>query len=141
MDGTAQQPVKEPVLIVGTGALATLFAARLSANGAPVTLLGTWKEAIQALQRDGARLALEDRSELTAPVRATDDPSACKGARLALVLVKAWQTERAATQLKECLSDDGLAVSLQNGLGNREILVRFLDDSRVGLGVTTLGAT
>jgi len=141
MDGTAQQPVKESVLIVGTGALATLFAARLSASGTPVTMLGTWKDGIQALQRDGACFILEDGNELVAPVRATDDPAECKGARLALVLVKAWQTQRAAAQLKECLSDDGLAISLQNGLGNRETLVRFLDDSRVGLGVTTTGAT
>jgi 2-dehydropantoate 2-reductase len=58
-----------------------------------------------------------------------------------LVLVKAWQTARAAAQLRECLSDDGVAVSLQNGLGNREMLIRFLGKSRVGLGVTTLGAT
>ncbi len=128
-------------MILGTGALATLFAARLSASGVPVTLLGTWKDGLETLQSDGARLILEDGSELAAPVRATDDPSACKGAQLALVLVKAWQTERAAAQLKECLSDDGLAVSLQNGLGNRETLIRFLGESRVGLGVTTYGAT
>jgi len=131
----------QPVLILGTGALATLFAARLSASGVPVTLLGTWKEGLEALQRDGARLILEDGSQVSAPVRATDDPSACKGAQFALVLVKAWQTERAAAQLKECLSDDGLAVSLQNGLDNREMLTRFLGESRVGLGVTTYGAT
>ncbi len=141
MGRTAEKPVKDTILIVGTGALATLFAARLSIRGAQVMMLGTWKEGIQALQRDGARLTLDDGSELVGRVRATDDPSVCKGARLALVLVKAWQTERAAAQLRECLSEDGLAVSLQNGLGNRETLTRFLDEARVGLGVTTLGAT
>jgi 2-dehydropantoate 2-reductase len=30
---------------------------------------------------------------------------------------------------------------LQNGLGNRETLAQFLGEARVGLGVTTLGAT
>ena len=126
---------------MGTGALAILFAARLSAFGVPVAILGTWKDGIAALQRDGARLVLEDGRELAMPVRATDQPSAYKGARLALVLVKAWQTERAAAQLKECLSADGLAVSLQNGLGNREILAAGLGQARVALGVTTIGAT
>src|SRR5690349_12078297 len=147
MAGTAEKPVndREPVLILGTGALAILFAARLSSKGTPVTLLGTWKDGLAALQRDGARLIIEngdrDGSELAAPVHATDDPAACQGARLALVLVKTWQTERAAAQLKECLSADGLAVTLQNGLGNREILSRFLGASRAGLGVSTYGAT
>lgn len=141
MGRTAEKPIKEDVLIVGTGALATLFAARLSVSGIAVSMLGTWKDGLQALQRDGARLVLADGSELVGRVQATDDPSACKGARMVLVLVKAWQTERAAAQLQECLSDDGLAVSLQNGLGNRERLVQFLGEARVGLGVTTFGVT
>lgn len=143
MGGAAEKSVndKQSVLIIGTGALAVYFAARLSASGTPVSILGTWKEGLGALQQNGARLILENGSELAARVTVTDAPSACKGARLALVLVKAWQTERAAAQLKECLSADGLAVSLQNGLGNRETLIHFLGESRVGLGITTSGAT
>jgi len=43
--------------------------------------------------------------------------------------------------LKESLADDGLAVTLQNGLGNRETLIRDLGPARVSLGVTTTGAT
>ena len=39
------------------------------------------------------------------------------------------------------LRTDGLAVTLQNGLGNRETLARSLGSSRVALGVTTTGAT
>ncbi|MGC1377280.1 MAG: 2-dehydropantoate 2-reductase [Anaerolineales bacterium] len=142
MDGTAQQPLNE-LLIVGTGALATLFAARLAANGVAITMLGSWQAGLDALEKNGACLTLADGSALTGRVAAVSDPASrtLAGVRLALVLVKSWQTERAAAQLRGCLSDDGLAVSLQNGLGNRETLVRFLDDSRVGLGVTTLGAT
>ena len=72
---------------------------------------------------------------------ATGDPKECRGAKVAIVLVKSWQTERAAHQLKECLADDGLAITLQNGLGNREILVKELGESRVALGTITIGAT
>ncbi|MCI0554567.1 MAG: 2-dehydropantoate 2-reductase, partial [Anaerolineae bacterium] len=46
----------DSILIVGTGALATLFAARLTQAGHHVTLLGTWKEGIDALRKNGARL-------------------------------------------------------------------------------------
>jgi 2-dehydropantoate 2-reductase len=74
-------------------------------------------------------------------VRATADPSECGEADLAIVLVKAWQTERAARQLEQCLPKHGLAVTLQNGLGNREILAERLGAGRVALGVTTTGAT
>jgi 2-dehydropantoate 2-reductase len=129
------------ILIVGTGALGTLFAARLAASGANVTLLGTWKNAIEAFNREGARLLQPDGSGTQFPVRATDDPLTCEGADLAIVLVKAWQTERAARQLEKCLPEHGLAVTLQNGLGNREILSARLGAGRVALGVTTTGAT
>jgi len=128
-------------LIVGTGALATLFAARLSAAGHSVTMLGTWKSGLDALRKTGARLVDSNGMERIYRVRATDDPLECAGARYALVLVKAWQTERAARQLRQCLAEDGLAVTLQNGLGNRETLARDLGEARVLLGSTTTGAT
>ncbi len=153
------------ILIVGTGALATLFAARLTRAGHHPTLLGTWPEGLNALRRGGARLVDSNGNEQAFSVRATADPADCCGAKYALVLVKSWQTERAARQLAECLATDGLAVTLQNGLGNREILAKHLDNpitmestesienkkdsvnsvvkkpSRVALGTTTTGAT
>jgi 2-dehydropantoate 2-reductase len=130
----ASQP--DSILICGTGALATFFAARLSAIGLRVTLLGSWQAGIDALNQNGAKLG-----DVAYPVRALSDPRECQGAELALVLVKAWQTQRAAHQLAECLADDGIAVSLQNGLGNREALAATLGLNRVKGAVTTLGAT
>ncbi|MBV6449958.1 MAG: 2-dehydropantoate 2-reductase [Anaerolineales bacterium] len=154
------------ILFLGTGALGVLFAARLAEAGHRVTMLGTWRDGIASLQKDGARLVDAEGNEHSYKVRATDDPRDCVGAKYALVLVKAWQTERAANQLKECLADDGLAITLQNGLGNFETLSQVLDKSateitekkreknsknsalsmakklsRVALGSTTTGAT
>jgi len=57
------------------------------------------------------------------------------------VLVKAWQTDRVARLLADCLAAEGLALTLQNGLGNREILAATLGPDRVALGSTTTGAT
>jgi 2-dehydropantoate 2-reductase len=125
------------ILIVGTGALATFFANRLSVAGVDVTMLGTWLEGLTALRTGGAHLV----GEGSFAVRTTDNPSNCRGAKLALVLVKSWQTERAAQQLADCLAEDGLAVTIQNGLGNDDILSKFLGLRRVSRGVTNLGVT
>ena len=125
------------LLILGTGALATLFAARLSLAGVDVTMLGSWPQGLAALNKEGARL--DGAAGLR--VRATANPLDCLRMKHALVLVKAWQTERAAHQLASCLAEDGLAVTLQNGLGNDDILAGILGWSRVGRGITTLGAT
>lgn len=129
----------EPLLIVGTGAMACLFGARLAPH-AEVTLLGSWAAGLQALQRDGIRLEENGRARQV-NVRATSDVASCRGATQALVLVKSWQTPRAARQLAECLSPEGVALTLQNGLGNLEILQAELGADRAALGVTTTGAT
>jgi len=141
MASPAQRHLKQPILIAGTGALATLFAAHLSAAGHPITMLGTWENGLRALQENGARLVDANNAEHAYPVKATNYPADCRGARFALVLVKSWQTERVAGQLAECLAEDGLALTLQNGMGNRELLARTLGLPRVALGVTTTGAT
>jgi 2-dehydropantoate 2-reductase len=132
---------QDRILIVGTGALATLFAARIGRTGRSVTILGTWPEALDAMRLNGARLVDEAGQEQRVPVVVAGDPTECRGARYALVLVKSWQTERAARQLAVCLAEDGLALTLQNGLGNREILADTLGEDRVALGSTTTGAT
>lgn len=131
----------QPILIVGTGALATLFAVRLAEQGHDITMLGTWDAGLDALTRDGARLADAMGREHAFRVRVTRDPEAARDSKYAFVLVKSWQTERAAQQLAQCLADDGLAVTLQNGLGNEDILAHSLGRERVALGVTTTGAT
>ncbi|MBX3048382.1 MAG: 2-dehydropantoate 2-reductase [Anaerolineales bacterium] len=130
----------DPILIVGSGALGCLFAARLAQAGYAVNLLGSWVEGIDALNLEGVTLLEADRRQ-SWPLRASHEPGDFTGAKLALVLVKAWQTSRAAAQLRECLAPDGLALTLQNGLGNRETLAAALGEERVAYGVITVGAT
>jgi 2-dehydropantoate 2-reductase len=124
--------------IVGTGAMATLFAARMG-RITPLTVLGSWAEAVSLINRQGVHV----QGEAGPPVRvtATTDPADCAGSRLALVLVKAWQTGRAAAQIDSFLPPDGIALTLQNGLGNYETLSGALGEARVALGTTLQGAT
>jgi len=128
------------ILIAGTGAMACLFAARLAEAGIPVIMLGTWPDGIAAIQKNGVSLIDINGNKSCYAVTATNDTSRCAGAQYALVLVKSWQTWRAARQLRECLVQDGVVLTLQNGIGNREALAQTLGAKRVALGVTTLGA-
>lgn len=130
---------KPPILIVGTGAMAGLFGARLGPH-AEVTLLGTWKAGLEALTRDGIHLQ-ENGSAIQVPVRVSSNPADCRGAEIALFLVKSWQTQRAAAMLAKCLVPQGVALTLQNGLGNLELMEAELGPQRVAQGVTTVGAT
>jgi 2-dehydropantoate 2-reductase len=128
------------VVIAGTGAMACLFGARLSAAGVPVTLMGTWEDGLKALRKDGIRVSEQDGRENVYPVRTAKDPSKVQKSHLALVCVKSWQTERASQQLAGCLAREGVALTLQNGMGNFETLENLLGPQRAALGTTTAGA-
>jgi 2-dehydropantoate 2-reductase len=125
--------------ILGTGAMACLFGARLAAV-ADVTLVGTWAEGLAAIEEHGLVVAEgpgeSSGDSSTASVRAARLGAEVTPADLVLVLVKAWQTESAAGHLDSLLTPAGVALTLQNGIGNLEKL-----GPRAHLGVTTQGAT
>jgi 2-dehydropantoate 2-reductase len=123
-----------PITLLGTGALACLFGAKL-ARVAPVTLVGTWAAGLDALESQGIELE-EAGAVSTVRVGAAHLSCPPPPADLVLVLVKAWQTASLAAHLPALLKPAGVAVTLQNGLGNRETL-----GARTCQGVTTLGAT
>jgi 2-dehydropantoate 2-reductase len=104
-------------------------------------MLGTWLESIEALNKAGVRLVGMDGVEHSYPVEATNDPLDCVGSRFAIVMVKSYQTKRVAQQLSVCLAEEGLALTLQNGLGNDITLAEVLGAERIASGVTTVGAT
>ncbi|MCJ7718203.1 MAG: 2-dehydropantoate 2-reductase [Anaerolineales bacterium] len=128
------------ILIVGIGAMALLLGGRLAAAGIKVTLLGTWQEGIKAIRESGVRIRTSS-GEVSYPVFVTDDPREINKSLVSLVLVKSWQTERAANQLQELIFPESIVLSLQNGLGNLEILKDALGEKQTALGVTTYGAT
>jgi 2-dehydropantoate 2-reductase len=128
------------VLIVGTGALASLFAARFTAAGVPILMLGSWTEGLTVLAEKGVSEIAENGQVHNFRVAVTADPKDCIGIPYAILLVKSWQTQRVARQLEICLPSDGLAVTLQNGLGNYEILAQSLGSTRIVSGAITGGA-
>jgi 2-dehydropantoate 2-reductase len=127
-------------LIVGTGAMACLFAARLAGTGIDVTMLGSWPEGLSALRSNGVRFLDLNGDEQCYPVQVIDEAEHGAHFSGAMILVKSWQTARVAAQLEICLEPAGIALTLQNGLGNYETLLSVLGPERVALGVTTMAA-
>jgi 2-dehydropantoate 2-reductase len=121
--------------------MACLFAARLSAAGERVALLDDWAEGLQALRSHGVRLLDETGATHAYPIQVIEPSQPGPPVEVALVLVKTWQTQCAAQQLENHLRPNGLALTLQNGLGNYERLAQVLGARRAAAGVTTLGAT
>ena len=128
------------IVIAGVGAMGSLFGGKLSAE-AKVTLLDPWAEHVDAMQRDGLCITELDGSETTVPVTATTDSSAVPKVDLVIIFVKARATKQASQWASDFLASDGLALTLQNGIGNAEMMAEILGAERVVAGVTLHGAT
>ncbi|SVA56910.1 uncharacterized protein METZ01_LOCUS109764 [marine metagenome] len=126
------------VAIIGTGALGCLLGARLATH-AEVCVLGSWPHGVDAINKRGIRVEANGVVE-TVQVSAGVDPQQFASATVAVLAVKSWQSERAARLAAGVLAPDGLAVTLQNGLGNLEKLAKCVGAERAVAGVTTQGA-
>jgi 2-dehydropantoate 2-reductase len=128
------------IAILGTGALGCVFAAKLACC-AEVWVLGTWAAAVDAIRRDGIRIHDRDGSMWHARVQATSDPADVPVCDAVLLLVKSYQTERAAAWAAQVFGPDGLAVTFQNGLDNGPKLEVAVGSGRAAIGVNYTGAT
>ncbi|MDH4136757.1 MAG: 2-dehydropantoate 2-reductase [Anaerolineae bacterium] len=128
------------IAVVGAGAMGSLFGGKLSAV-AEVTLLDPWAEHVAAMQRKGLSIVELDGSQTTVPVTATTDPAAVPTVDMALIFVKAHATRQASQWASRFLAPDGLALTLQNGVGNADVMAEVLGSGRVVAGVTSHGAT
>lgn len=122
------------ILIVGCGAIGSLFAATLS-SVASVTALDANAEHVGAISTHGLRIS--GRNPQTARVWATADPAALKGAAFDVVifLIKSKMTTAALAQLRPVLAGNPSLVTLQNGMGNAEVLLT-VPEAAVIRGVT-----
>jgi 2-dehydropantoate 2-reductase len=120
--------------------MACYFGARLARSGATrVTLAGTWREGLDAVATRG--IHVEDGDGAWA-VRVYAAPLAeAPVAALSLVLTKSQKTTAVAPAVARAVGDAGIALSLQNGLGNREALESCVRPGAVLAGVTMAGAT
>ncbi len=128
------------VVVLGTGALGSLFAARLARSGLDVVVAGSWPDGLAAMRERGISVE-DDGGVWTARVTAVPRSGPLPLAPLVLVMVKSHQTAAVAPAARRSASAEGLVVTLQNGLGNAEALARAPGRGRVVTGVTTAGAS
>ncbi|WP_336021595.1 ketopantoate reductase family protein [Halobellus salinisoli] len=122
------------IVVFGAGSLGSLFGALLARSSEhDVTLVGRDPH-VTAVRESGLRVTGTDA--FTVHPAATTEGSALS-ADLALVTVKAFDTETAAEEL--ATGEFRAVCSLQNGMGNEETLARHLD-CPVLAGTTSYGA-
>ncbi|MEM1518408.1 MAG: 2-dehydropantoate 2-reductase [Nitrososphaerota archaeon] len=128
------------ILVVGAGALGLLISGLIAHNGGHVTLYSRRPEAIEHISKKGIRI-ITDNEEYVVRVKCIASIQKDNYYELAIVTVKSYDTETIAKLLAEKLNSQTFVLSLQNGLGNAEILASHLGKERVFPGITTQAST
>jgi 2-dehydropantoate 2-reductase len=127
-------------VIMGAGAMGGLFGGLLAFSGEEVWLVDVQKEQVDVINSVGLTLEEGDKLQIIG-VNATRDVASIGKADLVLFFVKTYHTEQAVSDALALEKEDTIFLTLQNGLGNEEVLCKRIDPKKVMLGVTGQGAT
>jgi 2-dehydropantoate 2-reductase len=128
------------IVIVGPGAMGCLFAAFLSKSKEEVWLLDKNKENAAKLNEIGVSLEGVSGTWQAKP-KTTANVGDISKADLILICVKSFHTKQAVEQVKALLQTNTKIMTLQNGIGNIEIIAELTGEDRVIGGITNEGAT
>ncbi len=109
------------VCIIGCGAVGSLFAAHLAQKGeAEVWAYDVWKDHVEAMRDHG--LQISGAADFTARLNATSDPNELPRCDYGIVATKAIHTRGAIAQAARAFDENSAVCSVQNGVGNEEII-------------------
>jgi len=128
------------IVIVGPGAMGCLFAAFLSKSKEDLWLLDKNKENAAKINEIGISLEGVSGSWQAKP-KATANVQDIDRADLILICVKSFHTKQAIEQIKPLLQQNTRIMTLQNGIGNIEIIAELAGEDKVIGGITNEGAT
>lgn len=112
------------VAVLGCGAIGSLYAAHLArVPGVEVWAVDPWAEHMEAIERDGLRVT--GTADFVAPVHALTSAAGLPSCDFGIVATKALHTRVAVEAARVALRDAAVA-SVQNGIGNEDVVAEVL---------------
>lgn len=127
------------ILIIGAGAMGCLFAARLAKAGANVTLLDVDVGRVHGIEREGLVL-IDDQGTSAVRPRAALAKDHAGPADLVVLFTKGYHSASAVQSIAHLVPFAPVALTLQNGIGNAEILAETFGADHVLMGTAHVPA-
>lgn len=127
------------ITIVGPGAIGCLFAGFLARLKEEVWLLDKNPQRAEKLKEEGIKI--EGLSNFSVKINATINPDEIGQTDLVIICVKSYDTEQAIRSAKQLVGEKTAVMTLQNGIGNIQIIGEVVGQDKVIGGVTNHGAT
>lgn len=127
------------VAILGGGALGCYFAARLAEAGSAVTVIDIDRTRLERIAAEGI-VVRDDRGKRTVPVRAATADQVEGPVDLVMLFTKGMHSAAAVKSVSHLAAPATLALTLQNGLGNADMLAETFAPASVLQGMTGVPA-
>jgi 2-dehydropantoate 2-reductase len=125
--------------IVGAGAMGSIFAYFLNKSDIKTIIYEKNKSIVDKVS-SGLNVYV-DKEVSTLNVSISGDPQALQDCNAVFLFVKSFHTRQAMIDISKNLQQDCIFVTIQNGIGNKEIISEFIAEDKIVYGSTTIGAT
>lgn len=126
--------------ILGAGAMGSIIGALLKKGGQDVILVDPYQEHMEKIKQDGLNLQMIDQNE-TIPLETCVNPANVDSVDVVIILVKGFHTVAAVNGARRLFREDTFVCSLQNGLGNEDILKEMFPQKTILQGVMWMTGT
>lgn len=130
------------IAVIGAGAMGGVYGAGLS--GVPeneVFLIDIWQEHVKEINENGLQIEENEVLKTYKNLKAETDVKKVGICDMAIIFVKSTDTKEAVEGSLAVFGEDTIALTLQNGVGNVEIISEIIGSKNVIAGTTAHGAT
>ena len=123
------------IAIIGTGAMGSIYAARLSNAGHSVCAIDVWADHVDAMNLGGLTIDGPEGQLRATNIRATRELQSDEPYDLYIIATKSFAVRKSAEAIAKTLTPDAMVLTIQNGLGAGEDVATFIPKSQIILGV------
>jgi len=123
------------IVIVGAGAMGSVYAALLADSGNEVWAIDLWQEHLDAINDHGLQVSGASGERMVRNIQVSTRAADAGPCDLVVIATKASAVGAAARSLTTNLTDETLVLTIQNGLGAGERISKNLDSANILLGV------
>lgn len=127
------------IAMIGSGAAGSVFACYLKKGGADLWLVDRYQAHMDKVAAEGMTFVTPEGEQLLTGFNTAYTAENIGIMDVVILMVKATQTDDIMPSLENCIGDETVVVSLQNGLGNEEVLQKYVSADRILYGFGTIG--
>ncbi len=125
--------------IIGAGAMGSILSYFFVKENIETVLYEKDKDTIDHI-KNGLNTIVEEEKHIT-KIDISGNPDILKECGIIFIFTKSYTTEAAVKEIKKVINEKSIFVTLQNGIGNKEIIAQHIPEERIVYGSTSLGAT